>query len=484
MRLLTYFYSDTMHYTFQSFINFIFFILFYPASKMKTTKKHNIKKTRRRSWRWKFRPIQTLPLLAMSSTTIYHNVSPIDFDAKSIGIDNRASVCISHCIDDFIGDMIPTRRKIIGYNKSTTCNLQMGTLRWRWTDDEGLPHVHLIPNSFYSPTGGCRLLSPQHWAQQTKGKAYSVTTDTDISLVWGDGKYKKTVPLGSNDNVATLYSTPGYEKFHTFLATAEYNDDDDNPIICKKATSIIEVEDDNSSHYPRHLAKQYHLNKNKLFDDGLDSNITTRLEMQQQVQNRSTQLLQIHCKYGHIPFARLQTMAKQGVLPKYLANTPIPACAACLFGKATKRRWRHNSPTNKRTNLKQPKNPGERISVDMLQSPHPGLVAQMTGILTRQRYNYATVYVDNYSGFGYVHLQRTQSIEETLESKQAFEMVAQQNGVNILSYHADNGIFRAHGWTRDCLAKNQSMTFAGVNAHHQNGRAERRIRLLQELTRT
>ena len=132
----------------------------------------------------------------------------------------------------------------------------------------------------------------------------------------------------------------------------------------------------------------------------------------------------------------------------------------------------------------QAKSPGDRVSVDMLQSPHPDLVAQMTGTLTRQRYNYATVYVDNYSGFGYAHLQKTQTIEETLESKQAFEMIARQNGVEVSNYHADNGIFRAHGWTQDCLRQHQSITFAGVNAHHQNGRAERRIRLLQELTRT
>ena len=52
------------------------------------------------------------------------------------------------------------------------------------------------------------------------------------------------------------------------------------------------------------------------------------------------------------------------------------------------------------------------------------------------------------------------------------------------SYHADNGIFRANEWVQDCINKKQSLPFAGVNAHHQNGRAERRIGLLQELTRT
>ena len=484
MCIPTYLYSNNVHNMLQKSIELIFFIIFYPASKMQRPRAKQGSRPRKRNRFWKLRAIHTLPLLAMNATTTYHNVSPIDTDAQSIGIDNRASACISHYIDDFVGDMTPTRRTIIGYNKSTTSNLQMGTLRWKWTDDNGLPHVHLIPHSFYSPSGGCRLLSPQHWAQQSPHKAYSITTATDITLVWGDGKYKKTVPLGTNDNVATLYSTPGYEKFHSFLTTAEYDDDDDNPIICKEATSIIEDEDDNAFQHSNHPIRQYKINKNALFDDSTESDITSQLEMQHKVQNRSLQLLQIHCKYGHIPFARLQTMAKQGILPKYLATTPIPACAACLYGKATKRRWRNKSPTNKRANLMQATSPGDRVSVDMLQSPHPGLVAQMTGILTRQRYNYATVYVDNYSGFGYVHLQKTQSIEETLESKQAFEIIARQNGVGISSYHADNGVFRANGWTQDCTLKNQSLTFAGVNAHHQNGRAERRIRLLQELTRT
>ena len=155
--------------------------------------------------------------------------------------------------------------------------------------------------------------------------------------------------------MATLYSTPGYEKFHSFLAKAEYCDDDDNPIICKEATSIIEDEDDNTVHPPRNPLKQYKLNKNALFDDINETYITSQLKMEHQVQSRSSQLLHIHCKYGHIPFARLQTMAKQGILPKYLTTTPTPAFAACLFGKATKRRWRHSSPTNKRSNLLQKK---------------------------------------------------------------------------------------------------------------------------------
>ena len=206
--------------------------------------------------------------------------------------------------------------------------------------------------------------------------------------------------------------------------------------------------------------------------------------MQQKIENSSAELLHHHCKYGHIPFKRLKSMAEQGIIPKYLAKTPTPACVACLYGRATRRKWRQRAPKHKKRKLSKVSAPGERVSVDMLQSPYPGLVAQMTDIQTKKRYNYATIYIDNFSGFSYIHLQKSADIKETLESKRAFEMVASQHGVKIKSYHADNRIFRANGWTSDCANKSQTLTFAGVNAHHQNGRAERRIRFLQELTRT
>ena len=468
----------------QTSINSFMDFIFSPAQNMKTTKpSKNNHHHKKKNKRWKLRSAYTSTILCMNATTTYHSIKPFDSDAESIGIDNRASACISHCIDDFVGIMTDTRRTIIGYHGTKTSNLKMGTLRWKWTDDQGLSHVHTIPNSFYSPEGQCRLLSPQHWAQSCQQKAQCITTATEIILEWGDGKFRKTVPLGKNDNVATMYSSPGYDKFQAFLATAEYEDDEANPIICHEATSIIEDEDVMSSNNT-HIHPSPKPTKHETLDPQKQSNITSQLELQNKIANQSSELLHMHCKFGHIPFARLKIMAKQGIIPKHLAHAPTPACVACLYGRATKRQWRHRTPTNQRTTLKQATQPGERISVDMLQSPQPGFIAQMTGILTTQRYNYATVYVDNYSGFCYLHLQKSSTVAETLQGKKAFEMVANQHGVIIQSYHADNGIFRANDWIKDCHNKNQTLTFAGVNAHHQNGKAERRIRLLQELTRT
>ena len=108
----------------------------------------------------------------------------------------------------------------------------------------------------------------------------------------------------------------------------------------------------------------------------------------------------------------------------------------------------------------------------------------MSGRITKERYKYATIYVDTYSGYSYVNLQKTLSASETVEGKIAFEALCEQHGVKVRGYHADNGIFRAKEWINDCKAKNQGLTFTGVNAHHSNGRAERRIRLLQNLSRS
>ncbi len=57
-------------------------------------------------------------------------------------------------------------------------------------------------------------------------------------------------------------------------------------------------------------------------------------------------------------------------------------------------------------------------------------------------------------------------------------------GHKVKHYHADNGIFASKMWRAHCISKHQGLSFAGVGAHHQNGVAENRIRLLQSQART
>ena len=88
------------------------------------------------------------------------------------------------------------------------------------------------------------------------------------------------------------------------------------------------------------------------------------------------------------------------------------------------------------------------------------------------------------TGYGYVVLQKTASAAETIEGKETFEAQARNAGIQIQGYHADNGTFRENQWRNHCHKKGQTLTFASVHAHFENGVAERRIRLLQDLART
>ena len=128
-------------------------------------------------------------------------------------------------------------------------------------------------------------------------------------------------------------------------------------------------------------------------------------------------------------------------------------------------------------NLKPASKPGEFVSVDQMLSTTPGFIAQLKSpVLTRRRYHVASIFVDHYSSLSYVYLQETQTSQDTLTAKQAFEAYARDHGVKIQHYHADNGRFVDNMWQESINKAGQTMTLCGVNAHHQNGVVEKRIR--------
>ena len=127
---------------------------------------------------------------------------------------------------------------------------------------------------------------------------------------------------------------------------------------------------------------------------------------------------------------------------------------------------------------------GQCVSVDQLESMTPGLIAKLKGRATRNRYQYVTVFINHFSSFLFIYLQKCITSEEMVRAKIAFEAYSKFFAVCVLHYHADSGQFADNAFLKSVAASGQSISFCGVNAHFQNGRAEKCICDLQDLART
>ena len=135
------------------------------------------------------------------------------------------------------------------------------------------------------------------------------------------------------------------------------------------------------------------------------------------------ELLRYHKKFGHTSFKKLKIMARLGTILKKLEKFLVPTCYSCLYAKATKIIWRSRNSDNTDKARKHTK-PRDCVSVDHLVSMTPGLVAQIIGLLTMNRYKHATIYVDQYSRLSFVYLQYTEMAKDILKVKEVFELYA------------------------------------------------------------
>ena len=458
-------------------------------------------------------------LLAAAGTT---QATRFDSDSVILHVDNCASRCITHSIDDFVTAPQKVIGRVKGMGGDKVAVSAIGTIRWTFDDDNGVSHAFLIPGSLYIPDSPARLFSPQHWAQERKDDfpkrngTWQATFADHVKLVWGQEKFSRKIPLDKS-NVATFSTTAGCKNFRVFQACLEATEDEDSeygPFTAFDATLIEDDEDDFTTEptasennandeasiftvqRPRRLQGQRGDEKSE--DPGYSKTTgnhdtsydkytaTIEDEIEDEFDGKlkpTTELMLWHYRLGHVPFSRLQTMAKTGLLPRRLSDCRVPKCAACIYGKMTRRAKRSKNEES-RISARTITGPGACVSVDQLESRTLGLIAHMKGTPTVQRYRCATVYVDHYSRLSYVHLQKQLTSEETVQGKVAFEKFCDARGVTVKHYHADNGRFADNGFVNHVTANRQSISYCGVNAHFQNGMAEKRIRDLQDQTTT
>lgn len=435
----------------------------------------------------------------------YGTISQHTFDSDSvpIGIDTFASYCISPHKEDFIAGTLDIHRrhsKIQPYKKETSVAVAgKGTIRWKIQDDYGEVHTFSIENALYVPDGCMRLLSPQHVAQQGRIDSQDVPTFSSKQIIdrnvleWGSQRqHKCTVHNTTRSNVPVMHTAPSTSSYQVFMTEAESSKPFQNLTTVEidnllNDSSSSQTKGDNSDN-PVSAVTQ---------DDWVEENIQDfiigepKQTQAQQVQSdqegaraattKQAELLRWHYRLGHVSFKTLQRLATAGVIPKSLADVRIPFCACCSFGKQGRTPWRHRGQKNK---IREATAPGECVSVDQMESTNAGFFGQAKGRLTKQRYKYATVFVDHFSRYTYVHLQQQLTGEETVKAKEAFELHMKTLGVTVRHYHADNGRFADNAFLKAVAQGRQTISFCAVNAHWQNGIAEKAIRDLREMART
>lgn len=164
-------------------------------------------------------------------------------------------------------------------------------------------------------------------------------------------------------------------------------------------------------------------------------------------------------------------LANRGCLSKQLEFvTRMSICASCAFADASKQQWRGKAEPRKIR--KGTDKRGRKTSCDYPISHESGLIAQVTGRLTYQKYAGAIVFTDHFSDFTYTHLIRGTSVEEKLLAKRAYKRVAIAHVVQIFHYHADNLRCNDKTFQDDFDNKGQTYSYCGVGAHHMNELAD------------
>ena len=202
-----------------------------------------------------------------------------------------------------------------------------------------------------------------------------------------------------------------------------------------------------------------------------------------------------HLKLGHLSFSHVQRLAVGGFLD-HLAlglmrskTLEAPKCSACQYGKQGR------TPDGTTTTTKNPERtgslkagqliPGNRIFCDQLESRTKGRLLHSAGKEPdKDKFCGSTVFCDAASGYLHLEHQVTLNATDTIRAKENFERLAMQLGIDISSYHTDNGIFNSQRFIKEIADNHQSIRYSGVGAKWQNGVAEGAIRILVSKART
>ena len=124
--------------------------------------------------------------------------------------------------------------------------------------------------------------------------------------------------------------------------------------------------------------------------------------------------------------------------------------------------------------------PGDCVSIDQYTSKKRGRLAKGYGKTpVNETYAGGTIFVDHASGYIHVEHQVSLHAPDTIIAKRNFERLMYDRGVSVKQYRSDNGVFSSSEFENEIKSENQTITYSGVDAQHQNGVAERSIKTVR-----
>ena len=352
----------------------------------------------------------------------------------SVIMDSGASLAISPFEKDFVRPITYySSPKWLGGMAGGMEIKGIGKIAWSYKTVQGILTVH--SRCYFVPKAAARLLSPQRL-------------------------------FSAANNVNGIFTCA--EK----NATLQFND-----------VGALVINYDENNHLPIAMAKN-------LADTQPQINLAILNESNQNLTVSQKLLLLWHARFGHKGFTSIQHLFKHEPFVserfKSASNCDIPKCEVCEYAKAHRRKTHGaKQSTNLTTDGALKVNdlvPGSSVSVDHFESRLKGRRQNSFG-KSANPYVGGCIFVDHMSGYIHVEEQLGFSSSETIRAKQSFEKLALDHGVPVLNYLCDNGTFKSRDFVKHLNDHNQKVQYCGVNAHHQNGIAERSIRTVSECAR-
>ena len=181
-----------------------------------------------------------------------------------------------------------------------------------------------------------------------------------------------------------------HETFKTAFCTIiqEQLDEEPDPIQDNTASNdkVAFRSIDNTDDHRNLLKAATKIAKNKDMHVSIED-INQEFHKPHSLSKAQRELLSIHNKLNHeVPIKDMKLLAAAGHFPKRLASCDRPQCCECHFGKARKKAWRSKSQTADQILQHMKKTPGSVAHTHVMTSSTRGLMPQMTGFLTKERF--------------------------------------------------------------------------------------------------